>query len=549
MPQDSKHSAAAHYQLALKASARGDVPDAVLHARSALRLNPQDPEYRLLLAKALGEAGDREEAVRLLAELQEEGPRADVLYLLGVNLLELQDPGQARECFDACLELEPDGEQARQIRRLKWRLQPERHSPFSRLGRAGEQEAHRRAAQIDRCLADGQFERSLQLAEQASASYADVPAVRNSLAMACFCNGQIERAVQITRSVLEQSPDDLDASCNMASFQRQLGQDEQAEASLKKLEQMQPPDVRGALKISATFCEQRQYDRAYRTMKEFHSRQAGGAATLFRQAAAAQNSGRAQEALRLLSDISKIEEAPLAADYFRRQIQEMEEGRSPRIEIPYHYRLPAEEASRRRAYLNSCLRLDHGALLTLWKHDDDFQRTVQWAMEQADDGTRLKTGALLASFADARSEELLRKSLVRRAVPDRTKREILSRLAGMGAVSPYVAFLHGELVRFEAEPSLPDALLAAVRQGAALLGCPEFEQPAVELLLAASPLESPDQPAALAAAALWLAGRAAGQDLDLDGAAEKTGADPDAARAGLALLEQSAAAKQAISES
>lgn len=531
-------TAEACYRAAVQAVGEEDFPGAVAGARAAVRMDPDNAAYRLLLADALAEVHKYDESTRLLFSLLERGsgPESECLYLLGSNCMACGDYDRARACFLDCLRLEPNGPHAEEIRRLLSYVQAER-SDSGLFAGPEEQNARRLAVQGSRYLESGQYERAAEVLGRIPAAHADLPYAANALALACFLTGQQEHALRMTEEVLAKEPDNVFAMCNMATFLHDLGRMDEAEPYLTRLDAAQEVSDEERYKIAATFCELEQHERAYQHMHAYNLLGQRDTQSMFYEAVAAFNTGRLRQAAEILSDVSKIEEPPVVSDYFLALVRRLEsEPGKPHV-LPYLYKLPLEEARRHISYFSQCLRLDDAALHELWNHSREFESTLLWLLDQTEENTLLTVCTLIAGFGDAKAEEILRGLLLRRTMPDTIKEEIAVLLSSFGAPAPYVAHLDGAVTEIEvhsgdAPPPAAD-LTAWIEQGAAELGQPELRQVAMDLSVRAAQSSMAPMPAAvMAAAALWLGAEQAGKPLELAQAARLFGTDPPLLRQG-----------------
>ena len=114
---DEGPEGSASLELADLALRCGRLEETISQARACLDVWPACAEAHLLLARALGGAGQLDGARRLLEELFDAGPleprlRAGAFAALASYWLQRGDPGQARPCLDTALTADPDHPQA-----------------------------------------------------------------------------------------------------------------------------------------------------------------------------------------------------------------------------------------------------------------------------------------------------------------------------------------------------------------------------------------------------------------------------------------------------
>lgn len=535
-----------YFRAAQRAFHAEDIPNAVFNARTAVRKDPDNAEYGLLLAQILIHARQHEESLQILFDLLRCGDGAqetECLFLLGLNFLALDDHEKAQECFGEYMSLEPEGVHAEEIDEYLTYDGPEYDPSLYYFDDLNEHEARLKSSQVKMDLENGRYRQAARILESVPAGQADKPYIRNNLAMALFFSGQQERALEITRSVLEKDPDNIHANCNMMVFLSRLDRLAEAAPYISRLDGCEPSAADDKFRIAAAFCDIEDHERAYHAMHEYNLLGEGDVRSLFCEGIAAYNTGRIREAVSVLSDVRKIDYPAIIAEYYLQRMNAVLADPDTFVPLPYIYRLPPEESGRRVLYLNECLRMNQADFQQLWREDREFEDTLLWVMNYADENVQIAVCVIIAGFGDLKAEKMLRRFLLSITRPDVVKNEILVLLDHIGAQGPYLVYLSGELVEVhvnadDGEDAETDAeaarLYESIRDLTQRRGAEDLLQQALHFgagaLRSARREEFLRYPQETAAAALWLAGDAAGRSLPLPDLAAAAGVRPEMVR-------------------
>jgi len=127
-------NAAAHLWLSVLYKDRGDLPRALQHARQALALNPDDPDYRYVIGAQLLSAGELDEAQsHLQAVVQHQPWHYGALYRLGRVMARREDSDRAERLIaraDSIQRLQGDVVRLEEVIRMK----PEDPRPWVKMG-------------------------------------------------------------------------------------------------------------------------------------------------------------------------------------------------------------------------------------------------------------------------------------------------------------------------------------------------------------------------------------------------------------------------------
>lgn len=528
-----------YFRTAQRLFRSGDVPGACVNARTCVRMEPKSVEYRLFLARILAEARQAPEAMHILFHLLREdaGEDAECFCCLGTCFLLNRELQKAEECFALSLQLAPNGPRAPEMLEFLLFCSQNRRSHLSALENPAEKSARQAVFRAKKLLRSREYCRAAETLEAVPAQQAEDANVRSTLARAWFETGRKEEAIRLLRAVLTSDPHNVEALSQLAVFLKKSGLDEEAEALV--------PDLLGAacgnqkefLEIAKALLELRQYDEAYRYLRA-HEADSWDTKMRLYEATAAYNSGRRTEALRIFSDVAKLDPDCAMAEYGLAFINEAEEGTHESKPLFESLCLPPEEVARRTAYLDRCLRSKNPKFEEMWGIDEEFRKMMRWALAHEDEGLQLAASFLIAGFEDEEAEAVLRRFLLEKKQSDFIKNEVLVLLHSMRAKPPYTAFLGGETVEVRVDARNPlkqtseDKLKEAVRivrQAAQRIGAPEAAaNEAVRILTKL--IECPKTRrlfapiGALAAAALWTGAYESAVSLSCEDAAKACGA-------------------------
>jgi hypothetical protein len=104
--------------------------------------------------------------------------------------------------------------------------------------------------------------------------------------------------------------------------------------------------------------------------------------------------------------------------------------------------------------LNEIVGTSRDDLQGVWDNGGELKNLIEWGFTLPDKGIKHALLALVSTFSDARSEEMLRDFILRREQPDELKHEALAFLTRQDAAEPYNSYLGGVLVQSRVSRSL-----------------------------------------------------------------------------------------------
>jgi tetratricopeptide (TPR) repeat protein len=267
--------ALAHEMLGMIAVKRGDFDAAVEHLRQAGELDPQHPELKLQLGKALLAAGRCQEAVVAFEQqLAGQPTSSEAWFRLGQAHYRLQDFRRAKDCYESSIQSDPERPLpwyglAQVCRRLNEPEQEreclQRFEELEREARAKEaqlresfdsQQATQQAVAHAYCIAADAWMQADRpddaLADWQKAAALDPANVECRQALSAALSrqqGQEQAALDQLQELRKLQPQRLEHLFEAARLHERLKQFAEAEACWKQAEQLAPgnPDIQASL--------------------------------------------------------------------------------------------------------------------------------------------------------------------------------------------------------------------------------------------------------------------------------------------------------------
>ncbi len=433
-----------HYQKYLKLADTGNYIDSLVSLRIAIQKDPDNVEYRLALAELYTELSYFEESNYVLFSIigKRKDHYGDCLFGMGCNFFGLRDIEKATECFEKYLEQYPDGTYEFEAQDFLEMIE------YDDLDMGDEddepEEAYDIAERGKDLLDQGEYEKAIKMLKDAEKKYPTLTFIKNNLALAYYCAGDIVKAIGITEKVLDDEPENVHAICNQVLFNLALGNTSEIESYKSTMEKLVPEDIDERIKLSLTYCELSENDKAYNILKQVLEEMPYDARTLFLMGASAANTGRYTESLGYFIDMIKLEPDNTIAYYYKNLVQKAKETNQP-IKIAYAYQVPVDEIKRRMNYLNLCVQKNMSELKELWSKDEYFSSMLQWGLAIGDNTIKKIVVELIGSFEDEKAIEMLKRYLLRKNEPDEIKNDIFLILKKLNVKQPYMAYIAGKI--------------------------------------------------------------------------------------------------------
>lgn len=419
---------------------RGAYLDALESLRTAVKKQPENSEYKLALAEFYTEINYFEESnywvLDAIGSSSGEGERC--LFLLGCNFFGMREEQRARECFEKYLNQYPNGLYVPDVRDFLEMMDYDAEEygvPEEYLERSDEGRDY---------LDSGQYGKAIEILGQICRKYPDLDYAKNNLALAYYCQGDAKKAIALSKEVLEKSPKDAHATCNLVLFHLSMDDPDALFYYCGKLETLNPEDVDEKIKIALTYCELNENEKAYRVLRDALLDLPYDPQALFLAGAAAANTGKLNESLEYFLQMMKLHPEDTVALYYKNIVQEAID-RGEEVVIPYNYQVPLSEMHRRISYLNSCFRKPAQQLEQLWQGDDYFSSMLLWGMNAGSTTIKRAIFDIICKFEDPKSQEFFKRFLLSRTEPDDLKNQALLCLRRMEVPQPYIAYLSGKI--------------------------------------------------------------------------------------------------------
>ncbi|MDL2237564.1 tetratricopeptide repeat protein [Christensenellaceae bacterium OttesenSCG-928-K19] len=437
-----------YYKRAQRLMDDGNYINALPVMRKALEKSPGDYEFSLCLAEILTELGKYEESNRVLFEAmeQQENVDADCFFCLGCNFMGLNDIDKARESFERYLQVDPDGEYRDEVEDFLLYFDAEAGDMQELMEEMDDDEAYAKANEGKRLLDNAEYDAAIEVLESIEESDDEMAYARNNLALAHYCKKEVDRAIEITSEVLAKNKNNIHANCNMAVFLYDKGRKAESDIFIEKAMQLAPAALEDIYKLAISLCELKRHEDAVIRLRSLADMTPYDEKVLFYLSAALFNTKKFKEALSLLADVKKLDYPGVIADYYIKMVNRVILNPEDFEEIGYVYQVPAEAARAKIKYLNDCLKLKDSEFSAKWKEDEEFLHTTLWGLEYGDDNIKRAIAGMIAGFADAKAEKILRTFIMKKNQPDDVKNDIFILLKRMNAKEPYVAYIGDEVV-------------------------------------------------------------------------------------------------------
>jgi len=438
-----------YFRTAQKMMDNGDYVTAVSLLRRALAKDPGNLEYSICYAELLTDMYKFEESNSVLFDLlaRDGAVTPECFFNLGRNFLGMNDFSKAKDSFEKYIEDEPDGDYLDDMEDLFFLLEGSFDPDMALVSDIEEKRLFKQALIGKKALDAGDYEKAIELLENAQLDQPGFLFAKNNLSLAYFCAGNLPAAFEKAQEVLAADADNVHANCNMALFLR--AQDGDMSRISKHIEAAvssgseSPDDI---YKIAITLCEMKEYAKSLPYLQQMMDYNPYDEKILFYMAMTCHNLGNQKEAVRYLSDIVVLDPPGLIPSYYIGVIKEIISGKRAFEEFGYVYQVPPDEVKRRIKYLNDCLRLEKLVFSYKWRHDTTLKDTIIWGLESGDHYIKKAMVEILSGQQDEAAEKILRRFLLRQNQPDEIKNHIFVALKKMGAKEPYVAYIDYHIV-------------------------------------------------------------------------------------------------------
>ncbi|MGI6168205.1 MAG: tetratricopeptide repeat protein [Christensenellales bacterium] len=428
-----------YFRQAVRQSDRNNYYDALSLYRKAYEKDAGNQKYVQALAYTLTEMACYEESNQVIFSAFAKGQKSPQSYfILGCNFMGLHDFEKAEDSFEKYASLDPNGEFAEEAEDLMLMLSA-RETFFFPNGlldvSPGLEDAERGKFLLD-C---GEYKKAAKHLKSAVEKNPRLLFARNNLSLAYFCDDKLDLAIETTREVLQEDPDNIHASCNLAIFYNENHDMQALEQTIDYILGLQAEEADDLQKIAVTLCELGFHEQACGKLEELLEYRPYDKKTLHYMAVALFNTDRFDEAMEYWRRIAKLDPENTIAPYYSNLAQKQKQADGKRV-LNYYFQVGYDEVARRMRILEKLFEAGCGKEL----EEEDF-RLLLWGLDLGDMNVKRQVLGYLASTGTPRAEAVLRQFILRRSEPDEIKKEVFALLGSMGAAEPYVAYVDDKI--------------------------------------------------------------------------------------------------------
>lgn len=261
-----KPNSSTYYKIGLKLYEKGEVDKAIEKLNTASNLDRNNSEIRFNLAGLLAQQGKFEESNKILNEIIENNPKFyDSLFGLGCNYFEMGKHSKAKTYLKRYIQISHNkefSEAAKEIvefidmQKLALKEQ-KRIEKLSNLLDKGNKE-----------LEKGRFEDAIKYFEMVLMLDNKVLPARNNLSLAYFYIGEVDKALKLIKEVLQESPFNTYANCNLAVYYKTLNMEKEFKEQLSFLKNIEAIEIKDKIKLLDTYIKLNDHDSVSKVSEE-----------------------------------------------------------------------------------------------------------------------------------------------------------------------------------------------------------------------------------------------------------------------------------------
>lgn len=257
-----------YFTKGLKAYQKRELYKAKKYLARALELEPGEPMIACQLAITCTEIGEYNYSNNLLENILNvlDPYMTECHYFLANNYAHLGMFEEAYRHANAYLDKDETGEFSEDAEDLldliTFETDETEESLFRQDGLIIKQEKAREF------LEAGNFQKAIEVLKEMIEEYQDYWSAYNNLALAYFYLGQIDEAYATLEEVLEKSPGNLHALCNLLVFHHYQQHEEKLEELVETLSKIRPMFMEQRFKLGATFALIGKYSLAFKWLKQ-----------------------------------------------------------------------------------------------------------------------------------------------------------------------------------------------------------------------------------------------------------------------------------------
>ncbi|SFC26198.1 Tetratricopeptide repeat-containing protein [Bacillus sp. OV322] len=270
-----------YFTKGLKAYHRRDLYNAKKYLERAMELEPSEPMIACQLAITCTEIGEYAYSNNLLENILDvlDPFMTECHYFLANNYAHLGMFKEAYRHASSYLNKEEDGEFSEDAEDLLDLITFESDETEESLnlqdGLIFKQE------QAKEYLEAGNFPKAIDVLKETIEEYQDYWSAYNNLALAYFYLGKIDEAFETLEDVLEKSPGNLHALCNLVVFNHYQHNEEKVEELVEALDKIRPMLFEQRFKLGATFALIGKYSLAFKWLRQLQKQGFEGDGTFY----------------------------------------------------------------------------------------------------------------------------------------------------------------------------------------------------------------------------------------------------------------------------
>ena len=423
----------------------GNFLEALQLYRQVLGMDPNNVEYLLCIAQIYTEMGLYAESNDVLIKIAKYGETpTECLFAMGCNYMGMKDYALAEDVFEQYLAVDPEGDYSDDIDELFEILDADDILEDGVLHDVNQRMLMDASYAGKKCFDDGDFKGAIKHLQRVYDKDETMYSAVNNLALAYYFDGQKDKAITISEKILDKTPSNLHACCNLAFFYSDKKDFTSAARYLDKLDTFKDIEPDDMHKVALTYCELGYHHKAYQYFSKIVAFQPYDLRLLHFCGLAAYNCGLFNEAVNCFALILKIDPEHSLAQYYLAQTEQAKKGGANRA-LEYVYQVQFNEIKKRIRYLNECLKQKDSSLTYKWTNDAYFKSVIKWGLYYGDDYIKKIVIEIMCMFTDAHVEDEFRNFLLKTSEKDEIKNDIFMHLKRMGAKEPYVAYIKGAI--------------------------------------------------------------------------------------------------------
>lgn len=445
------------YRVGVSKLESNDMAEAMAYYRQALKLEPNNAEYKLATAELLTETGRYEESNCILFNGFSEAERPpEAFFGMGCNFLNLRDLDYALDSFNRYLDAAPDGEYADDALDMVAAFDelPEKNALYS----ASTLEAVRLTTVGHELIARGDMKSAVDALEAAVRADGRWYPAQNYLALAYFCERKHVKAAECVAAVLKAEPSNLQANCNSVIIANAAKDLDGVNRGLEALSRLEPADAEDIGRIALVYMELSRYAEARTLLLRAVQQRPYDTDVNHRLAVCAYELGDYKSAMLCYDKLCKLDDKDSVARYYFNLCRHAASRNKRAGGIRHEYQVPYSEMLSRVKRAWAVIRMTPEEQRALWNEDSELELLVRWGFKLPQQELKIGLLIILSNIGGADVERLLRDLALERTQPNEFKEHIVKVLYTIGASEPYIAYTDGRLV--ESRVSVVDASAA-----------------------------------------------------------------------------------------